>query len=98
MQQIQLRSMGGSLEDKAADAVAKAVASTLEKTLYGGKPGSKDEADRAEFFALVLSKTGDKFLSGAVGKQVVNKVVFGGLFLGVLLGIGTGWLIFHKRG
>lgn len=85
------------VEEKTADLLSNVMAKTLESTLYGGKKGTQATADRADFYALVLSKTGDKFLATKGGQQLVSKLSWTVALPSVLIGLGIGYLVFRKR-
>jgi uncharacterized membrane protein len=87
-----------AVEEKTADLLSNALATTIEKTLYGGKVGTKETEGRAEFYALVLSKTGDKFFATQGGKKLLTKISWTVVLPSILLGLGAGYYLFRKRG
>ena len=89
--------LAGAVEDKAAEVIANTLAKTIEKTLYGGPAGSKGTAERADFYALVLSKTGEKFIASPQGEKLVNKISWTVALPAVLVGLGIGYFVFKKK-
>lgn len=56
------------------DPIANALAEAINKTIQGGPAGSKERADRTEFFSDVLSKTGQKFVASPKGQETIETV------------------------
>ena len=93
---MQHNQLAGPLEDKLVESSSSALAKVLEASLLG-KPGSKDEAGRVEFFSSVLSRTGEKFIASPTGKATVNKALFAAAVPAFLLGLFAGYLLYHGR-
>ncbi len=74
------------------DAVAKAI--------FGGKPGTKSKSvsQRQDFYAGVLSKTGQLFVASPEGKKTVNKFAVYAALPAFAVGLFVGYLVFKKRG
>jgi hypothetical protein len=87
---------GPSPQDKLVEASSSALAKVLENTLLGA-PGSKSESARVEFFASVLSRTGEKFVESPTGKETVNKALFVAAVPAFLLGLFAGYLLYNRR-
>ena len=88
--------MAGQADDALANAISTSLAKALSQTAYG-KPGSPEEASRADFYALVLSKTGEKFLASDQGKKAFNKVLFVGMVPAFVLGVLAGYLWYKRK-
>lgn len=80
--------LGGPIED------------AVEKAIFGGKPGSKGASvtQRQDFYAGVLSKTGQKFVASPEGKKTVNKFAVYAALPAFAAGMLVGYLVFRKRG
>ena len=87
--------LSGPVETQAAEALSNVLSKALAASVYG-KPGSPEQKDRAEFYSLVLSRTGEKFVVSEQGQKVVNKFVWFGVVPAFVLGLAAGYLLFKK--
>ena len=78
------------------DPVSDALASAINEALQGGPKGSKERADRTEFFSDVLSMSGQKFVASPKGKDAISRAVFGIVLPLALVGFVAGYY-FGKR-
>lgn len=81
----------------AGSAVDQSILSKLLESSLLGKPGSAEEKARVDFFASVLSKTGEKFVVSPAGKETINKALFTFAVPAFVLGLLAGYLL-YKRG
>lgn len=66
--------LAGPGDPLGGDPIATALAEAINKTIQGGPAGSKERADRTEFFSDVLSKTGQKFVASPKGQETIETV------------------------
>ena len=88
--------LSGPIEDKLIESSSSALSKALEASFLG-KPGSKDEKARVEFFSSVLSRTGEKFVASPTGTKTVNKALFGFAVPVFLLGVLAGYLWYRRK-
>lgn len=86
-----------SLHGPLEDAVSNAISTSFAKAIYGGDPTSKDAQNRAEFYALTLSKTGEKFFATPSGKGLLTKVSWVVALPAFTLGAVVGYIVFKRR-
>jgi hypothetical protein len=85
-----------NLSGPAEDALATSLANAFQKAITG-KPGSPEEAARKDFYASVLSLTGEKFVESPAGQKMVNKALFYVAIPSLVLGLVAGYYLYRRK-
>ena len=79
--------------------LAGPIEDAVEKAIFGGKPGSKgvNVTQRQDFYAGVLSKSGQRFVKSPEGKSTINKFAIYAAIPAFAAGFFVAYLVYRKK-